>query len=304
MFLRALSGSVQSPAVSAIIPRLVPAEHLTRVNAINSSIQSAVNLVSPLLSGAILSLLGLGVTFFIDVITAAISIVIVFFFVHEPLPKPGESAKSDELHFFIDLREGLRYAGSHRFLKQLFIFTAFIMFCSVPMAFLAALQVSRDFGNDVWRLTALEFTYSVGELAGGVALSVWGGLKNRAHTMFIACLLMGASCAGMGLIPFFIPYLACMGVIGVSMPFYHTPVAVILQERIEDAYLGRVFGFFNTITCLTMPIGMMILGPLADKVNINYLFSACGAGMLMLGFFFILSKTIRAAGLPVQKPKL
>jgi DHA3 family macrolide efflux protein-like MFS transporter len=47
-----------------------------------------------------------------------------------------------------------------------------------PVAFLTPLQVTRSFGDDVWRLTAIEVTFSIGMMVGGVIMASWGGFKN------------------------------------------------------------------------------------------------------------------------------
>ena len=81
---RALGSGVQSPAINAFIPQMVPEEKLTKVNATNGSIQSMVTLLSPMVSGALLSVTSLEVIFFIDVITAAIAVTITALFLKVP----------------------------------------------------------------------------------------------------------------------------------------------------------------------------------------------------------------------------
>ena len=49
--LRSLFSGIQAPAVGAILPQLVPQEHLMRVNALNSTITSATTLLSPVVGG-------------------------------------------------------------------------------------------------------------------------------------------------------------------------------------------------------------------------------------------------------------
>jgi DHA3 family macrolide efflux protein-like MFS transporter len=71
--IRALGTAIQMPAIGAFLPQLVPEDQLTRVNGLNSSIQSFVFLVSPMLSGALLTFATIEIIFFIDVITAAIA---------------------------------------------------------------------------------------------------------------------------------------------------------------------------------------------------------------------------------------
>ncbi|GHU65894.1 hypothetical protein FACS1894123_11880 [Bacteroidia bacterium] len=48
---------------------------------------------------------------------------------------------------------------------------------------------------------------------------------------------------------------------------------------------------------LAMPFGMLIFGPLADIVNINYIFIGTGAVMVFLGIIYFVSKTLREAGI-------
>ena len=71
--LRALGSGVQTPAIGAFLPQFVP-RRSSQVNATNTSIQSAVMLVSPMLSGALLAMTGIEAIFFIDVITALIGV--------------------------------------------------------------------------------------------------------------------------------------------------------------------------------------------------------------------------------------
>jgi DHA3 family macrolide efflux protein-like MFS transporter len=66
--IRALGTAIQMPAIGAFLPQLVPEDQLTRVNGLNSSIQSFVFLVSPMLSGALLTFATIEIIFFIDVI--------------------------------------------------------------------------------------------------------------------------------------------------------------------------------------------------------------------------------------------
>src|SRR5690606_25896266 len=70
--IRALGTGIQMPAVSAILPQIVPAEHLTKVNGANGSIQALVTLVSPIVSAALLEYATMESIFFIDVVTATI----------------------------------------------------------------------------------------------------------------------------------------------------------------------------------------------------------------------------------------
>ena len=85
LVMRALGQGVQTPAVNALIPELVPKEHLTRVNGINGGLQSFVMFASPMAGGILLAFAPIHVLMFVDVVTAIIGISILYFFVKIPV---------------------------------------------------------------------------------------------------------------------------------------------------------------------------------------------------------------------------
>ncbi len=288
-----------TPAISAILPQIVPEEQLTKVNATNGTIQSFILLVSPMASGALLGAAPIQVIFFIDVITAAIGVLIMIFLVHVPL-----HAKALQQHvtgYFSDLKLGIRYIGNHRFIKAFFVFSSFYFFLAAPVAFLTPLQVTRTFGEDVWRLTAIEIVFSVGMMAGGIILASWQGFKNRVHTMVLSSAIIGLFTFALGLTPIFWIYLVFMGIVGLAMPFFNTPFTVLMQEKVEADYLGRVFGVLTMISSLVMPVGMLVFGPMADQIRIEYMLAVTGILMFLEGLLMLRSKAIMEGGTPSEK---
>jgi DHA3 family macrolide efflux protein-like MFS transporter len=60
--------------------------------------------------------------------------------------------------------------------------------------------------------------------------------------------------------------------------------------------MGRVFAVFNMVSSIMMPAGMLLFGPLADRVPIDSLLIVTGALIVLLSVPFITSKTLREAG--------
>jgi len=294
--IRALGAGVQMPAVNAMIPQLVPADQLTRVNGIYTGIQSLVMLVSPMLSGALMTFATIETIFLIDVITAAVGIVILLLFVKVP---PHEKAQGkQQVSYFSDLRDGLKYISGQAYIKTFFVFMAIFMVAAAPVAFLTPLQVTRSFGNDVWRLTAIEVTFAIGMMAGGGLMAAWGGFKNRVHTMALSSLLVGVCTVALGIIPIFWLYLVVMGLAGFVMPMFNTPATVLLQEKVQENYLGRVFGVMGMISSSMMPLGMLLFGPIADLIQIEWLLIGTGILIVVKGFFMLGNKVLVQAGIP------
>lgn len=129
-------------------------------------------------------------------------------------------------------------------------------------------------------------------------LATWGGFKNKIHTMAMAGLLMGACTIALGVVPIFAIYLTFMSLFGLAMPFFNTPFTVLLQEKVEPDYLGRVFGVLTMISTSMMPLGMLVFGPVADVVAIEWLLMGTGVLLLVLVFTLIGNKVLVEVGKP------
>jgi DHA3 family macrolide efflux protein-like MFS transporter len=293
---RSVGTAVQQPAVSALVPQLVPEEHLMRVNGIQGTLHSANMLGAPALAAFLMTVAPLQAIFYLDVVTAALAIGLLALFVRvdaraAPAAAPGTSQLAE-------IREGFRYIRSHAHLVPFFAYLGLVLVLITPAAFLTPLQTARSFGEEVWRLTAIEIVFSVGMMAGGAALAAWGGFPNRMRTMVASGLVMGACTVALGVVPHFPVYLGFMGLFGVALPFYNTPATVMLQERVEPAFLGRVFGVMTMLSSSLMPLSMLLFGPLADAVPVERLLQVTGAGVLLLGLLAPLHRRLMSFGAP------
>lgn len=287
---RAIGGGIQTPAVGAFLPQIVPKDKLFRINGINSSIQAVINLLSPMLAGAVLSIASIEAIFLIDVFTATIAVLSLIFLLK--VPPHAKAMQKQTLSYFADLKAGLSYIKNHGYLKNFFIFCAFFFFLIAPGAFLTPLQVAKSYGDEVWRLTAIEVAFSIGMMLGGVLISLWKGFKNKIHTMAFATFIMGFSTFLLGLTPLFWIYLGIMFIYGIVIPIYHTPTTVLLQHQVEEEFHGRVFGVLSMIASSTVPMSMLLFGPLADLVKVEWILLTSGSLLLVLSFFFVRNKSL------------
>jgi DHA3 family macrolide efflux protein-like MFS transporter len=295
--IRALGSGIQIPAVGAFIPQFVPEEKLTKVNAINSTIQSMVTLAAPMLSGALLSITTIEVIFFIDVVTAAIAVLILLLFLH--VPAHAKALEKQSTGYFKDMSKGIKYVKNHKFIKTIFIFCAIFFVLVAPLLFLTPLQVTRSFGDEVWRLTATENSFSIGMILGGIIMAYWGGFKNKLHTMVLSNFVIAICTFALGTVSIFWVYLFLMGLIGLVMPMFNTPFMVLLQQKVDPDFLGRVFGFLNMISSSIMPMAMLVYGPVADFIKIEWLLLGTGFLMVIQSLFMLKNKVLIEAGKPI-----
>ena len=294
--IRAVGAGIQMPAVGAILPQIVPEKELTRINGLNGSIQAVVMLVSPMISGALYQFAPMEGIFMIDIVTAALAIAIMVFLLKVPT---HEKASQEQVSNYLqDMKLGFRYIQNHAFIKRLFLYFSLAFFMAAPVSFLSPLQVARSFGEDVWRLTAIEIAFSIGMIGGGLWIASWGGFKNRIHSIAFAIGAMGLCTFGMGVIPNFWIYLFLMGLVGLVIPLLNAPSMTLLQEKVEEDFLGRVFGVQSMVASSMMPLGMLIFGPLADRIAIEILMAVSGVFLMVVAFFAIRDRVLLEAGKP------
>ncbi len=328
---RSLGQGVQTPAVNALVPELAPPEHLTRVNGINGGIQSLVMFAAPVAGAALLAVAPIHVLMFIDVITAVIGITVLLLCVKVPARAPKERDPAEDAalrgvetsgsgedsrkagkgggagQYFQEMAEGIRYVRDKKILVKFLALSAVFNILAAPYATMTPLQVARDFGGSSWnflnisfgpeqQLAAVEVVFFIGMMLGGLLIGVWGGFKNKSHTMALSTFLLGLGTISLGLITDFSVYLICMGLSGVVMNLFNPPMMATLQTNVDGAYMGRVFSVLTMVSSVMMPLGMVLWGPLGDRVSIDGILIGTGAGILLMGFVFIFDQTLLKAG--------
>lgn len=272
LIIRSAGTGIQTPAVNAIIPQIVPTEHLMKINGIQSTLSSVIMFISPAISGVILSAATIEITFFIDIITAIIGVGITATVVI----KHNIGKIRTENTYIKEIKNGFIYLKDNLFIKRLLMYQLIILFLISPSAFLTPLMVSRTYGTEVFRLTASEMTYSLGMIGGGLLITYWGGFKKKMNTTLLAGTFYGILMIGMGRASFFLLYLLCNTLIGVTSPCYNAPITVTIQEKVEPDMQGRIFSFMQIATSCALPLGMMFFGPLADFVKVQNLLITSG----------------------------
>lgn len=297
--IRAFGSGIQSPAVSAVLPQLVPEKKLMRINGLNGTISSMGNLFSPVISGFLLNYLPLATIFMIDVVTAVIAILIVVFLIKIPThQKAKETQKTDYIE---DLKSGFTYIRDNVVIRKLFGYYAFAFLMFVPINFLSPLHVVRVFGDEVWRLSTLRIAFSAGMIIGGGVVIVSGGFRNRMHSVLFSAFMIGLSGVSMGLVRNFWFFIGLMGVVGLVVPLLSAPSLVLLQEKVSEAYLGRVFGVATMFGNLVIPMGMAIFGPLADYLAITDILIFTGFVMIIVALLAFRDNVVIEAGEPIEK---
>ena len=240
--IRSIGAGVQTPAVNAVIPHLVPEEYLMKYNGINATMQSIVQFAAPAVAGTVLSIGTFRSTLFIDILTALIGIGLL-----SCVLLPKQEASYENVSVFSEIKAGIHYSFSDKMIGKILIVYGLFILLSVPAGFMAALLVSRVYGDVYWYLTTVELVGFAGMALGGVLMGTWGGFKSRVKTFAVGLLILSIMTIGMGVSPYFILYLVMMFVYSIALTMIQTATTTIIQEKAENSMQGRVFGLMGAM---------------------------------------------------------
>ncbi|WP_047248614.1 MFS transporter [Chromobacterium subtsugae] len=276
--LRALGTGIQTPAINALIPQIVPPDQLMRFGGINSTLSAAIAFIAPAASAFLLSVASVQMALALNIATALLGVALTWL-VAAPAPRRAEPAATAPWR---EIGAGLDYLREQRQIRNVLLLLFAVLFLASAFAFLTPLLVARSFGGEVWRLSASEMCFSAGAVVGGGLVAWWGGFRNRIHTMVLGCALYGLLMVGLGCVGGFPQFLALHGLIGLAMPLFNTPVTVLLQERVAPALQGRVFSLLQLSYSCALPLGMLLFGPLADRWAVQTILCLAGALVCLL----------------------
>jgi DHA3 family macrolide efflux protein-like MFS transporter len=274
MAVRSVGAGIQMPAISALIPQIVPTDKLMRVNGINSSVQSSLLIIGPVAAAGIYSTVSLAAILFVDVVTAVIGLTLLATIA---VPTLSRAAGNDKPSYFTDLKEGLNYIFSHDLVRWVMVIYSIVFLLVVAPSNLSPLMLVRTFGGDVWLLTVLELSFGIGMVAGGAVMAIFASKMDRLGLMVGTSILFGVLAVVMGFTTNLILFYSLFFLIGLAVPAFSTSSMTLLQETVEPERQGRVFGFVGIVMAVAMPLGMAVLGPLADIVSVEILLIATGA---------------------------
>lgn len=285
LFVRSLSGIFQFPAAKASVSLMVPGEVYTKLSGVNQTLDGVITIAGPPLGALLLAVLPMHGILAIDLVTAVLAISLLVFLVKVPQPVRTDDTKISPRQVLLDVRDGFKYALTWPGLAMLLIGATLINMAASPAFSLMPLLVSKHFGGGALELGWMESAFGVGVVVGGLALGIWGGFKRKILTIFIAILGMGIGITVLSLVPgnALSVAIALMGLTGLMSPFSNGPLGALLQAKVQPEMQGRIFSVMSSLMTATVPIGLMLAGPVADDFGVQVLYLVSGLVCLLVG---------------------
>jgi DHA3 family macrolide efflux protein-like MFS transporter len=244
------------------------------------------SIISAPLGALFLALLPMQAILAIDVFTAMLAIIPLFFF---QVPQPARNDLHPDANgkstFKQDFMAGLSYVWGWPGLMLIGVMAAVINFLLTPAFTLLPILVTKHFSGQAIQLATLESFYGIGVIVGGLTLSVWGGFKRRIMTSLVGLVAMGVGCLVMGLLPptAFVIAVAVGLFLGFINPIVNGPLLAAVQAAVTPEMQGRVFSLIGTVAAAMSPLGLIIAGPIADNLGVQTWFMIGGIVTLLMG---------------------
>jgi DHA3 family macrolide efflux protein-like MFS transporter len=286
LFIRSVCGGFHWPAMQASTSLMVPKEQLARIQGLNQMLQGGMSIASAPLGALLLAWLPMEGILAIDVFTALLAILPLFFFqIPQPVRLDLQAVGQVKSSVWQDLLAGFRYVWSWPGLMLIGIMATVINFLLTPAFSLLPILVTKHFNGQAIQLATLESFSGIGFIVGGLVLSAWGGFKRRILTSLVGLFAMGAGCLVMGLLPpsAFVLAVATMLYLGIVNPIVNGPLLAAVQAAVSPDMQGRVFTLINTLAAGMSPIGLIIAGPISDKLGVQTWFIIGGVVTSLMG---------------------
>jgi DHA3 family macrolide efflux protein-like MFS transporter len=256
---------IQQLAYSAAIATMMPEKHYSRASSLSFLAKYGASIIAPTLAGILYSAIGLSGIFTIDLATFTIAIATLVS-VKIPQPAIASNPQPARFHLLQELSFGFRYIVERPSLLALLVSVSLFWFAHDIGAALYSPMILARTGNNARILGTILSAAGAGGVLGASTVSIWGGPKRR-----IRGFLLGMAGAGLSKIVFafgqalsiWIPAQFCSSF---NFPILGSSNEAIWLTKVPPEVQGRVFATRAVIMQLASAIGLLIAGPLADRV--------------------------------------
>ena len=269
---RGLFQGFHWPAVNAIIPLMIPKEHLSRMNAINYIFTGLVNTMGPVIAGTFLLILPIEQILWIDILTFMFAIIPLLLIKIPPLPKKEKTKK--EKSYIGEFQNGLKAIKVVPSLLTLLFVATVLNFLGTPYGTFMIYYVEETHLGTVENTAIVLASIQAGMFVGAIIVVIKKVWKKKILIIFLGIFVGEIGHLILSFAPFQYFIVISIGgfIFAFIVPFVNTMFLTILQTVIPPDKQGRVMSNVITIVTLASPLAMLISGPLTSLMGIRTLF--------------------------------
>lgn len=221
--------------------------------------------IAPTLASVLLTLIQFEGILLVDVATFLVALVTLMIVRVPKLQQSADGCDSRKNTLLREIAYGWMYLSTRSGLFALVVFFASINFFLSQVHHVLLTPMILSF-TSAQVLGVILSVGSIGWLGGSLVMSIWGGPKHRIYSTLGFAAFMGIGTIMIGLRP--LPVLITVGlfIFQFSAPIAYSSGQAILQSKVALHVQGRIMAFRKMIAQSTMPLGYLLVGPLADNL--------------------------------------
>lgn len=293
-------GTFFIPAKGAIVPNMVPTEHLTAANALIQTSSQLGFFIGPGLAGATFALLGADnawIAFVIDALTYLVSALAIW---RIRLPKEATQAgprTAEDLRaaaagsalgrVWNELKVGLKALLLNRTIAILALVFGLIMLGIGALNVLWVVFLKSAFGYEAtelgWRFALVDAAFFAGMVL--ASLAVGNLMTNLPPKRFIVwgLILTGVTMGPVGFAPDYWLVVVAWLLVGLAVAPINTGVTTLMQIVVPNSQLGRVGGGIGTVSEVAGITSMALAGILGALLGIPTVIAISGILCILAG---------------------
>jgi DHA3 family tetracycline resistance protein-like MFS transporter len=252
-----------NPASTAIVPAIVPEDHLPAANALSGIYRPLVfRLLGPALAGFVVAAVGSGWAFAFDAATYLVSVVAIAAIRTRPVPRTGEDHGPRRM--LADVREGLRYVRGQPWIWATLVsaMLSLLVFLG-PMEVLMPFLVKNRLGLGPESLGAIFAAGGVGSIVMAFVIGSLGQPRRRVTVMYVSWSLGVLFLAAYGLMTSLWQALVASFITAACFEYGQVIWTTLLQQRVPRELLGRVSSLDWLVSTGLVPVSFALTGPAA-----------------------------------------
>ena len=261
-----IGNALNAPAWVAMVPSLVGRENLAGTVSLNSTQMNASRVVGPAIAGVLFPIIGAAGVFTVNAVTYVFVIISLLIVRMPPVPR-----RDDDGRGFRRLGGGFRVAREDPLVRRILVtLTLFSLFC-LPFVGQMPTIAAENLGMEVDGLAYGLFyaAFGIGAVTGAMSIGTFLSRVDKGKVVrlglvgFAVCLLVFALLRSAA--PAY-PVVALLGFCYFSMI---TSLNTVLQSHLHESVRGRVMALWLMAFGGTVPLGLLLAGPVAERSSIT-----------------------------------
>ena len=269
------------PSYSALIPTLVPKEHLPNAIALNSIQFNLARVIGPSFAGIALTTLGAAWCFGLNGVSFLFVIATLYIIKVGFVPQRSREPIMDSM------RQGFSFILARPGMKPLILLTFMVTLLGFQIVAFLPVFAKEAFKAGPQVYTTMLSCSGAGAVTGALLVAALGKSKHQGRNSLIALVLLGILTFGFAMSPN-VP-VACLMIFmaGMALMSVFSMITSLVQIIVPDDMRGRVMSVYNLSVRGGGAIGPLIVGSLIPIYTARYVIAGAGVLLLCLGLYFL-----------------